>query len=113
MTGTMSRDLRWVEPGQHLVEQQQLRLGRERARQLEPLAAGDRQGGGRLVEHRAEADARGDVVGGAPARRARSAMAQMRADRDVLAHRQPGEGLHDLEGARDAAPRRCDAAAGR
>ena len=30
-------------------------------------------------------------------------MAQMRADEDVVAHRQPGERLHDLEGARDAA----------
>ena len=29
----------------------------------------------------------------------------MRADGDVLAHGQPGEGLHDLEGARDAALR--------
>ena len=29
----------------------------------------------------------------------------MRADRDVLAHGQARERLHDLEGARDAAPR--------
>ena len=30
---------------------------------------------------------------------------QVRADQDVLAHRQAGKRLHDLEGARDAAPR--------
>ena len=32
-------------------------------------------------------------------------MAQMRADQDVLAHREAGEGLHDLERARDPASR--------
>ena len=44
-------DLGRVEAGQHLVEQQQPRLDRERARELEPLAAGDRQARGRPVEH--------------------------------------------------------------
>ena len=38
---------------------------------------------------------------------------QMGADRDVLAHGEPGERLHDLERARDAAPRQLDAAARR
>ena len=35
-------------PGHHLVEQQQLRVGRERARDLEPLAVGQRQRRGAL-----------------------------------------------------------------
>ena len=35
---------------------------------------------------------------------ARARPRQMRADRDVLPHRQAGERLHDLEGAGDAAP---------
>ena len=98
-------DLRRVEPGQHLVEQQQLRLGRERAREFEPLAAGDGQGVGRPIEHAAEADlARRPSSAAASAVGAR-AMAQMRADADILAHDQAGERLHDLEGAGDAAPR--------
>ncbi len=37
---------------------------------------------------------------------ARAGRVEMRADRDVLAHGQPGERLHDLERARDAAPRK-------
>ena len=52
-------DLRRVEPGEHLIEQQQLRLGRERARKLEPLAPGDGEACGRTVEQVAEADRRG------------------------------------------------------
>ena len=93
-----------IEPGQHLVEQQQLRLGRQRAGKLEPLAPGDGQRVGRPVEHVGQADLAADLLGDGERRLAR-AMAQMRADQDVLAHRQAGEGLHDLEGAGDAAPR--------
>lgn len=36
-------DLGRVEPGQHFVEKQKLRLGRQRARQLQALASGHRQ----------------------------------------------------------------------
>ena len=97
-------DLRRVQAGQHLVEQQQLRLGRQRPRQLQPLAAGDGQRIGRPVEHVGETDLARHLFGGGKRGLAR-AMMQMRADPDVLAHRQPGEGLHDLEGAGDAAPR--------
>ena len=59
----------------------------------------------RPVEHVAEADVAADLLGDGRAPSARAAMAQMRADQDVFAHRQAGERLHDLEGARDAAPR--------
>ena len=56
-------DLRRVEPGQHLVEQEQLRLGRKRARKLEALAAGDRQARGRLIELRASPTRRATCFG--------------------------------------------------
>ncbi len=49
-------DLGRVEPGQHLVEQQQLRLGRERAGELEPLAGRDGEAGGRAIEQIGEPD---------------------------------------------------------
>ena len=82
-----------------------LRLGGERARELQPLAAGDGQAGGGLVEHAA----RGRRAVATPSRRrsasARARRAEVRADRDVLAHGLRGERLRDLEGARDAAPR--------
>ena len=96
-------DLRRVEAGQHLV-QQQLRLRRQGARQLQPLAARDGQGGGRAVQHRPHPHAPGRRVG--PRHRLRAArVAEAGADRDVLTHGQPGEGPHDLEGAGDAAAR--------
>ena len=55
-------DLGRVEPGQDLVEQQQPRLDRQRARELQPLAAGDGERRGRLVELRAKADRASDVA---------------------------------------------------
>ena len=39
-----------VEAGEHLVEQQQLRLGGERAREFEPFAAGEGEARGGRVE---------------------------------------------------------------
>ena len=98
-------DLGGVEAGQHLVEQQQPRLGRQRARKLEPLAAGDRQRRGRPVEQVAQARPRARPRRRRQARRRARGRRQMRADRDVLPHRQARERLHDLEGAGDAAPR--------
>ena len=97
-------DLGRVQSGQHLVEQQELRLGRQRTREFQPLAAGDGQRIGRPVEHVGETDLARDLFGGGERGLARAVM-QMRADQDVLAHREAGEGLHDLEGAGDAAPR--------
>ena len=58
---------------------------------------------GRPVEQVAEIDGVGDLGRGGERVGARRPV-EMRADRDVLAHGQSGERLHDLEGARDAAP---------
>ena len=74
---------------------------RASSRRLRPatvsLAAG-------AIEEVGEADASRDRLG--PRERVGAAgRAQVRADGDVLAHAQAGERLHDLEGARDAAPR--------
>ena len=60
-------DLGGVEAGQHLVEQQQPRLDRQRARKLEPLAAGDGQGRGRPVEQSPKPDRARDVPAAASA----------------------------------------------
>ena len=98
------RHLGRVEPRHHLVEQQQPRRGRERAGELEPLAAGDGEVAGAHVEHRAHADGARDALGrrlGLGAAR----VAQPGADHDVLAHAQPREGLRDLEGAHHARAR--------
>ena len=100
----MSRISDGLSPAKHLIEQQQFRLGRKRARKLEPLAPGDGQRIGRPVEHVAQADVAADLLGDASARR-RAPVVQMRADQDIVAHRQAGKRLHDLEGAGDAAPR--------
>ena len=97
-------DLRRIEAGQHLVEQQQPRLGRERPREFEPLAAGDREACGRLVEQARSSPTASSDLGGRGERVGARRPRQMRADGDVLAHRQAGKWLHDLEGARDAAP---------
>ena len=92
-------DLLRVQPGQHLVEQQQLRLGRQRPGQFQPLAPGHREVGRGLVELRRQAHALRHGLGrgqrGHPSR-----LVQVRADGDVLAHGLRREGLHDLEGAR-------------
>ena len=68
-----------IEPGHHFVEQQQLRLGRQRAGELQPLAPRDGQRRAGRVEHVAEADRARDLVRPRRARR-RAAMAQMGAD---------------------------------
>ena len=105
MTGTMSRISDGLRPGQHLVEQQQPRLDGQRAGKLQPLAAGD--GEARRPAGRAARRGRPRAATSPAARERIGARGrvQMRADRDVLAHGQARERLHDLEGARDAAPR--------
>ncbi len=97
-------DLGRVEAGQHLIEQQQLRARGERARDLQPLAPGDGQRRGRLVELIREPDPQRNLLRRLQ-RRCAPGLAQEGTDGDVLAHRQPGEGLHDLEGPREAHPR--------
>ena len=64
-------DLRRVESGEHLVEQQKPRLDRERPRKLEPLAARDGQACGRLVEQIAQAHRSRDIGGRSERVRAR------------------------------------------
>ncbi len=95
--------LGWVEAGQHLVEQQEPRLRRERARELEALAPRDRQARRRTLDEIAEPDQARHLACGRQRALARG-LREMCADRDVLAHGQAGERLHDLKGARDAAP---------
>ena len=76
-----------VQAGQHLVEQQQLRLDRERTCELEPLAARDGEIGRETAEHGAQADLVRDLLGGRQRIGAARVM-QIRADRDVLGDRQ-------------------------
>ena len=106
MTGTMSRNLGGVQSGQHLVEQKELRRGRERPGQFQALAAGHREGVRRPVEQIAETDLASDRLGNAERVGARG-VTQIRADQNVVAHRNAAERLHDLEGPGDAAPRQA------
>ena len=101
-------DFRWVEARQHLVEQQQIRLGRERTRELQALAAGDGQRIGRPIEAScARPTSRPTLFRNAKRRPARTGWRKKAPDQDILAHREPGEGLHDLKSPRDAAPRQA------
>ena len=111
ITGTISRDLRRVEPRQHLVEQQQLRPGGERARELEPLAPGDRRGSPPAGRAASRARRRWrDRLGDARARAARAMVRDGRRPAMFSRTDSAGERLHDLEGARDAARAQHDAA---
>ena len=105
-------DFRRIQPGQNLVEQQQARFGRQRAREFQTLAPRDRQPGGGRVQPVGEADQQRDFLR-ATQRLLSRGMAQMGADRDILAHAQPREGPHDLEGAARcrARARKCGASA--
>ena len=99
--GNHLADLLRVQPGQHLVQQQQPRARGQRPRQLQALAAGHGQVGGRLVQLAGQAHPLGHGFS-LGQRRGAAGDVQVRADGDVLAHRLQGEGLHDLEGARHA-----------
>src|SRR5262245_9407994 len=95
-------NLRWIEAGEHLVEQKQPRLDRQGSREFEPLAAGHGETRGRAVDEIAESNRTRDIAG----RRERigpGRTRQMRSDRDVFANCQPGKWLRDLEGAGDSA----------
>ena len=50
-----------VEPGQHFVEQQELRLGRQRPREFEAFSSRDCQGMRRTVEQVAKTDLAADL----------------------------------------------------
>ena len=90
------------QPGQHFVEQQQFRLGRQRARDLEPALFGRDQIAGQHVGARAEAAKFQHLVRLA-AGIAHHGGADQRADDDVVDDRHGLEALDDLEGAADAA----------
>src|SRR5262249_20819745 len=97
-------DFAGIEPGIHLVEQQDARIHRDALGKLEALAIRQGQGARPLVGERAEAD-KVDVPARLRFRRrdGRRLRRKQRAGRDVFEHRHLGKGLHDLERARDAA----------
>lgn len=97
-------DLGRIEPREHFVEQEQPWLSRQRACELEPLSSGDSQSVSGTIKPIAQADIVADLFGQRQ-RRLPGAVPQMCADQNIVAHRQAGEGLHDLEGPRDAAAR--------
>ena len=98
------------QPAGDLVEQQQARLGGERARQLQPLALEQRQragaavGGGRSPVCSSIAPQALDHLGLAPV------AAEGGADQQVLEDGEVLERLRDLEGAGDAGAARAPAA---
>ena len=93
------------QPGHRLVEQQHLGLGRERAGDLQPLAAGRAEAARRRVDRRGRG--RRAAARRAPWPRASRGvgMAQQRADHGVVEHRHRFEGERHLEGAREPEPR--------
>ena len=104
-------DLDMVQPGHDLVAQQQLRLHGQRLGEFQPLAARAAELVGALVDDLpsptksrcARAFSRASARLGRP-----FAVSEQRADRDIVEHRQAGEGPHDLEGAADAEPRAAE-----
>src|SRR5262245_58753618 len=97
-------DFVWVEPRQHFIEQKYLRFSSKRTRKFEPLAPGDGQSVGRLVEHLAKPHVASDLVSSRK-RRIAFAMTKMGPDQYVFADREPIKRLHDLKCSGDSAPR--------
>ncbi len=89
-------DLGGVEARHHLVEQQKPGLGGECAGQFQALAPRHGEVGAELVELARHADLGGDLFGKRH-RLAAAGGAEVGAHHDVLAHRDLGEGLGDLE----------------
>ena len=92
------------QPGQRLVQQQQLRLGRQRAGDLQPLAPRRAQGAGRACRPARARPVKSSTSSALRARVATAAVAQEGADHDVLGHRHVLERRRHLEGARHAQP---------
>ncbi|MEY9676231.1 hypothetical protein ABIE93_006165 [Bradyrhizobium elkanii] len=88
--------------GEDFVEQQQLRLGGERAGDLEPALLRRHQISGQLVGARRKSAELQHLIGLLP-RDAHLCVADQRADDDVVDHGHGLETLDDLEGAPDAA----------
>ena len=98
-------DLGGIEAGHHLVEQQDLRIERERLGDLEPLAIGNRQLACGSIRNARETDGLEQLLRALDRaqRRASPPIAAIHCpDRDVLTHAQARERLHDLERTRDA-----------
>ena len=91
------------QPRHHLVEQQELRIGGERARHFEALPVGQRQRRGGLAALVVEIEP-GEHLAGMGARRRDVLPAMQRADHDVVLDGEPRERPHQLERAADAAP---------
>ena len=89
------------EAGHHFIEQQDARLGRQRTRDLEPLALGQGQRRGGLAAFARKAENFEHLLGVA-ARLAHAAARIQRADHHVVEHGHSGERLHQLKRAADA-----------
>src|SRR5213593_1920554 len=94
-------DLGGIEAGEHLVEEKEPRGGRQRPRDLEPLAQLDRERPGKHVGERRHAGRLEHAVGGRP-RVPGPTVAGEGAHHHVLAHRHAAERLDELEGAAEA-----------
>ena len=92
-----------IEAGQGLVQQQQPRLGRQRARDLQPLAPRRAEHARAPVGHCVR-PVKASTSSAACARPGAARMAQEGADQDVFDDRHVLERHRHLEGARDAKP---------
>src|SRR5438046_2914782 len=100
-------DLHRVEPGHHLVEQQQLRSSRHGPGDLKPFAVRDGHSADRQVRLRSQADQLEHAVGASESRPEPGPFliaAKQRTRHDVLANRHRGEGLDDLKSPADTEP---------
>src|ERR1700730_5036888 len=98
-------DLDVVEPGHHLVQQQEVRPRGDRSCHLQALAVRNGQGRNRQRCLRLQPDQLEDLVGQLESRPGRAAairIAEQRADRCVFAHGHGAEWTHDLKGASDS-----------
>src|SRR5262249_3205431 len=90
------------QPAGDLIEQEDARRGRERARKLEPLAVDQRERAGVTVGLVGEAALVEQLHAAAIGVALAATLAEGRGDAEVLEHRHAAERLRDLERARDA-----------
>ena len=94
-------DLGGVQPGHHLVEEQELRPRGEPAGHLQPRAVGEGEMARRAAAARAQSHEVEDLSRLAPRRR-NTPLSREGSHHDVLERGEPGEGLHELERPREA-----------
>ena len=105
MTVEHALDFGRVEAGEHLVEQQEQRLRRERPGQLEAFLPGDGELRRRRRQPVFEADEHRDLARHRAGARKRQILApEAGADGAILQHGEVGERLHDLVRARQTVP---------